>query len=355
MYSTTAYIYQQISRVMLIDTSGGYFTARPNLMYSKTLTVNKGVDNVLLFEFINQDQKPVNITGSSFVFRLLNQSGDAVLLSKEMTALSAALGRVKVVLDPADTDIITSQPASYSIVRTAGDYEQAVFTDANSSARATCNIVDSVLPQFIPSKELTVPDVYGKEQYLSSAPNSWPDWALNPQPMNGNQTSEYYSSQIKTTGASLTTIKMDLVHYTGIIKAQGAENYESVWYNIGSAVEYFDETGPVYINVEGFHPLIRLAFNNQYGYGATATATVVDGEVTGISLDYPGLNYIAAPYIQILGDGTGATATATVAAGGVSTITVTNGGIGYVPILLGSPISARVLISNGIIQYLEYR
>ena len=326
-------------------------------MYSKTLTVNKGVDNVLLFEFINQDQKPVNITGSSFVFRLLNQSGDAVLLSKEMTALSAALGRVKVVLDPADTDIITSQPASYSIVRTAGDYEQAVFTDANSSARATCNIVDSVLPQFIPSKELTVPDVYGKEQYLSSAPDSWPDWALNPPGAYGNvfNDPQRFSSHVNSNGSSLTTFQMEMDHFTGNVKAQGAQTYESVWYNIGSAVEYFDETGPVYLNVEGFHPLIRLAFNNQYGYGATATATVVDGEVTGISLNYPGLNYIAAPYIQILGDGTGATATATVAAGGVSTITVTNGGIGYVPIQLGSPISARVLISNGIIQYLEYR
>jgi hypothetical protein len=71
MYSTTAYLYQQIIRVLLIDTSGGYFTARYDPVYAKTLTVNKGVDNVLLFEFINQDQKPVNITGSTFRFRLL--------------------------------------------------------------------------------------------------------------------------------------------------------------------------------------------------------------------------------------------------------------------------------------------
>ena len=83
MYSTTAYLYQQIIRVLLIDTSGGYFTARYDPVYAKTLTVNKGVDNVLLFEFINQDQKPVNITGSTFRFRLMNQAGNELLLERK--------------------------------------------------------------------------------------------------------------------------------------------------------------------------------------------------------------------------------------------------------------------------------
>ena len=70
MYSTQAYIYQQITRVLLIDTgSGETFTYRYNPVYAKQLTINKGVDNVLLFEFINQQEKPVNINGSNFLFR----------------------------------------------------------------------------------------------------------------------------------------------------------------------------------------------------------------------------------------------------------------------------------------------
>ena len=94
MYSTTIYLYQQIIKVLLVDTSGGYFTARYDPVYAKQLTVNKGVDNVLLFEFINQEEKPVNITGSSFVFRLMNQTGDQLLVEKPMVTLSATLGRV---------------------------------------------------------------------------------------------------------------------------------------------------------------------------------------------------------------------------------------------------------------------
>ena len=135
MYSTTVYLYQQITRVLLIDTGGGYFTARYDPVYAKTLTINKGVDNVLLFEFINQDQKPVNITGSSFVFRLVNQAGDRLLLTKSMEVLSASTGRVKVVLDTDETINLESQPASYSIQRTSGNYVQAVYVNANSEAR----------------------------------------------------------------------------------------------------------------------------------------------------------------------------------------------------------------------------
>ena len=191
MYSTTAYLYQQITRVLLIDTSGGYFTARYDPVYAKQLTVNKGVDNVLLFEFINQDQKPVNVTGSTFVFRMISQNGDELLLSKEMEILSAATGRVKVVLTGEDTIDLIAQPASYSIQRTSGNYVQAVYTDANSQARADCNIVDSILPQFQDSANLTIPTIYGPMSWPQNPPSGWPDWALNPQPINYTQTTEF--------------------------------------------------------------------------------------------------------------------------------------------------------------------
>jgi hypothetical protein len=356
MYSTTAYLYQQITKVLLIDTSGGYFTARYNPVYAKQLTINKGVDNVLLFEFINQEQKPVNITGSAFVFRLISQDGDELLLSKDMTILSAPLGRVKVTLDTADTINLMAQPASYSIQRTSGDYVQAVYTDANSQARADCNIVDSVFPEFQLSNNLTIPTIYGPTSWPQNPPAGWPDWALTPQPQNYTQTTEFYSSEIPTHGASLTTIKMDLHHFTGTIKAQAAEDYESAWYDVTASTQYLNETSTIYLNVPGFHPLIRVAFNQSQGWGAQATATVVDGVVTGITLQNPGQNYIAAPNVIIVGNGAGAEAVASYAGDGqVGAITVTAGGAGYLPITFGSPTYANVVINNGTVTNLLYR
>ena len=359
MYSTTIYLYQQVIRVLLIDTSGSYFTARYDPVYAKQLTVNKGVDNVLLFEFINQDEKPVNITGSTFKFRLLNQTGDRLLLEKDMITLSATLGRVKVVLDTADTIEILAQPGSYSIERTQGNYVQAAFTDANAGARADCNIVDSVFPQFIASQPVTIPTIYGKNAWPQAGPSSWPDWALNPQPLNAYYLTEYYSSHINTTGASMTTIKYDLVHFTGTIKAQAAQDYEALWVDVTNSREFFDETGTFYLNVVGFHPLLRLGINNSQGYGASATATVIDGVVSSIVVNNPGTGYVAAPCVQILGNGAGAEAVATGinSSGGVAAITVTNGGSGYLPLnFSGNENQAvTVLLTTGYVTNIFYR
>ena len=356
MYSTTVYLYQQITKVLLVDTSGGYFTARYDPVYAKQLTVNKGVDNVLLFEFINQEEKPVNITGSSFVFRLMNQTGDQLLVEKPMVTLSATLGRVKVVLDNTDTINITAQPGSYSIQRTAGDYVQAAYVDANSGARADCNIVNSVLPAFVPSEMLTIPTIYGKAQQLVPGPTNWPDWALYPQPVNTTQLTEFFSSHMPTNGQSLTTVKMDLDHFTGTVKFQAAETYESVWYDVTSSQQFLNETSTQYFNVVGFHPLIRAAFNNSQGSQAQATAVVTNGVVTAINVTNPGQGYVAPPKVQILGDGAGAEAIVTSVSGGVvGSITVTNGGSGYLPLQYQGTVCAQVLITTGYITNLQYR
>ena len=356
MYSTTVYLYQQITKVLLVDTSGGYFTARYDPVYAKTLTVNKGVDNVLLFEFINQEEKPVNITGSSFVFRLMNQTGDQLLLEKPMVTLSATLGRVKVVLDIEDTINFVAQPGSYSIQRTAGDYVQAAYVDANSGARADCNIVDSILPTFVPSQLLTIPTIYGKAQQLVPGPTNWPDWALYPQPVNTTQLTEFFSSQIPTNGQALTTVKMDLDHFTGTIKFQAAENYESVWYDVTDSYTYLNETSTQYFNVVGFYPLIRAAFNNRQGFGAQAPDVVTDGVITAINVTNAGQGYVAPPKVQILGDGAGAEAIVTsVGNGQIGAIEVINGGSGYLPLQYQGTVCAQVLISTGYITNLQYR
>jgi len=356
MYSTTVYLYQQITKVLLVDTSGGYFTARYDPVYAKQLTVNKGVDNVLLFEFINQEEKPVNITGSTFMFRLMNQTGDQLLVEKPMVTLSATLGRVKVVLDNEDTINITAQPGSYSIQRTAGDYVQAAYVDANSGARADCNIVNSVLPAFVPSEVLTIPTIYGKAQQLVPGPTNWPDWALYPQPVNTTQLTEFFSSHMPTNGQSLTTVKMDLDHFTGTVKFQAADTYESVWYDVTSSQQFLNETSTQYFNVVGFHPLIRAAFNNSQGSQAQATAVVTNGVITAINVTNGGQGYVAPPKVQILGDGAGAEAIVTsVGNGQIGAITVTNGGSGYLPLQYQGTVCAQVLISTGYITNLQYR
>ena len=381
MYSTQAYVYQQITQVLLIDTGAGEtFTYRYDPVYAKRLTINKGVDNVLLFEFINQQEKPVNITGSTFVFRVLNTDSDEILIQENMVILNAATGRAKVTLTSEQLLEVLAQPARYSISRTSGNLTEAVFVDAQAGARAPVDIVDSVLPEHVPSAPLTIPTTKISAQ-LSYDGGAWSQYPISPltgQPTGENYifntlaNTEYFSSFIEPTSA-VTTIQMTLVGYTGTIKAQAAENYQSIFYNVTPSTTYLNETRTIYMNIVGWFPLLRLCFNNsifgvpdQPSSPALATATVTDGVVTGINITNGGSGYLAPPRIVIVGNGSGARATATINNTGVVTgITITNGGAGYWPLPNVGPnvpapanpanLGAAVLITTGYVVDLLYR
>jgi len=372
MYSTTAYLYQQLTRVITIDTSGAYFTLRYDPVYAKKLTVNKGVDNVILFEFINQDEKPVNISGSTLTFRMLSQNGDAILTEKPMVIINAAYGRAKVTLEAADLSTVLAQPASYSIARASGNLIEAVFTDAQAGARAPVDIVDSVYPGFVPSAEVTIPttNLSGQTSYGGSSGSLYPSWALQGgQPQgtsNPYQSTEFYSSFIEPIGP-VTTIQMDLVHYTGTIKAQAAETYQSLWYNVTDSTTYLNETKTIHMTIVGWHPLLRLCFNNSIyttalngqqvlGAPAQATATVVQGVITGVNVINVGTGYLAPPMVEFIGEGAGAEAVATIdeTNGTVTGVTLISGGSGYRPNPNGMQ-SVAVVLSTGYVLDIKYR
>ena len=253
MYATTAYLYQQIQSVLLIDTSGAYFDARWDPVYAKNLTLNLGVDNVILFQFQNQDQRPVNISGATFTFRIISQNGQDLLFAKEMVALNAATGRAKDTIKSEETQHYQEQPASYSIEISSGVLDQAVFTDDQAGARGVINLINSVYPAFRASQLLTVG---------SQAPV-------------GNV---YYTSTVTTDGAPLTTFQLDTDNVTGNITVQGATAATAntvEWYDVpfedlstGNTINQLDLTNSTErlgINVAGFHPYIRLELNFSTG------------------------------------------------------------------------------------------
>ena len=156
-----------------------------------------------------------------------------------------------------------------------------------------------------------------------------------------------------------------MIGYTGTIKAQAAETYQSIWYNVTPSTQYLNKTETIHMTVVGWHPLLRLCFNNSvtttgidgtnFGIAAMANAVVTDGVVTSVSVTSPGSGYQAPPLITFVGDGAGATATSTIGAGGDLTgITLTSGGSGYRPNPY-SMISIGVIISTGHAVNIKYR
>jgi hypothetical protein len=249
MYSTTAYLYQQIQPVLLIDISGvgATFDRRWQPVYAKSLKLNLGVDNVILFQFQNQDQKPVNITGSTFTFRVISQDGQNLLYAKELVVLNAATGRAKVTIPSSENVYFQPQPASWSLEVSSGVLEQAVLTDDYSGARGDIDIVDSVFPAFVASQVLTIP---------SQAPAN----------------NVYYSSTVTTDGFNLTTFQLDSATLTGNLAVQGSSDataYTVEWYNVQfedlktgntvSNVQFTNSSERLGFNVEGYHPYLRLS------------------------------------------------------------------------------------------------
>jgi hypothetical protein len=81
--------------------------------YAKPLTLHKGVDNRLQFQFINQEQKPIDITGKSITCRILNYEGNAILLQKALTLQLPATGICELILNAADIEDIPAQKCYY--------------------------------------------------------------------------------------------------------------------------------------------------------------------------------------------------------------------------------------------------
>jgi hypothetical protein len=255
MYVTTAYLYQQIQTVLLIDISGQgeTFDRRWKPVYAKNLKLNRGVDNVILFQFQNQDQRPVNISGATFTFRMIDQEGENLLYAQELVVLNAATGRAKVTIPAVDTFVFDPSPASWSLEISSGVLDQAVFTDDYAGARGVIDIVDSVFPAFVASSELTIPN---------QAP----------------QGNIYYTSTLETDGAPITTFEIDVANVTGNLSVQGSSDataYTVEWYDVDfedlktqntvANINFAQSTEKIGINVEGYHPYLRLSFGINSG------------------------------------------------------------------------------------------
>lgn len=332
MYSTTAYLYQQKHQVIMIDTSGEYFDRRYAPVYSKKLSINKAVDNVILFQFVNQDQKPVNVTGSSFVFRVISQDGLETLYTKDMDILNAQYGRAKVVIPREDFLTIEAQPAGWSIERNSGVLMEPIFVDDYASARGMVDIVDSVRPEYQDSGIMTIPT------------------HIQPSPSNPNR---IHTSEVYRQGHTLTTFQMDFDNFTGNIIPQGSDSYLGPWYNISDQRTYTSRYERDHFNVQGNHGWIRFEIN-QWGTSASANITVgqTGGQVTNINLTGGGNGWygVETPRVTVVGVGTGATANATAANAVVNSVTLDSGGEGYVPSL-----QPQVIIDDGAITRIVYR
>lgn len=251
-YSTAAFIFTQRQIVILLS---GNSPRAFMPVYAKTMNLHKGVDNKLQFQFLNQEQKPVDITGKEITCRIINYDGTEVLIKKALTLELPLTGIAYLQLNAAEIEDIPAQMCHYSLEIPVGEFGYPVFVDPAAGARGQINVVNSILPSFVPSETVTIPtgQPFPNLDSNNSIANVLP---------NANT---YYSSVINTEDNPIITLQAHLHEFNGEVSVEGTFNSQLTdWYPISSE-EYLETTETVGYTIHGFHPFLRMVFTSNTG------------------------------------------------------------------------------------------
>ncbi len=247
MYATSVFYYIQRQIVVLLS---GYSPRKYMPVYAKPLTLNKGVDNKIQFQFLNQEQKPVDITGKSITCRILNYTGTQVLIRKALNLDFALTGIASLNLNAADIEDIDAQRAYYSLEIPVGEFDYPVFVDSNAGARGDMNIVNSVLPSFVPSQSVSIPT----GQPFPNISNS-----------SGNTNLVYDTSIINTQSNPVLTIQTHYDEYYGNVAILGSSIVDGDFYVIQADDDLANVTETRGYTIHGYHPFVKVEFTSNSG------------------------------------------------------------------------------------------
>ena len=251
-YSTAVFYFTQRQIVVLL---AGNSPRAFMPVYAKTLNLHKGVDNKIQFQFLNQEQKPVDITGKTITCRIINYNGTEVLITKALTLELPLTGICYLYLSAADLENIDAQKCYYSLEIPVGEFDFPVFVDPAAGARGDINILNSVLPSFVPSQIVTIPTG-------QPFPNLDPNVNANNPLTNANT---YYSSVINTQDNPILTIQTKLTEYNGDVAIEGTCNQQLTdWYPI-TTESYDNVSKTTGYTIYGYHPFVRMVFTSNAG------------------------------------------------------------------------------------------
>jgi hypothetical protein len=218
--------------------------------YAKPLTLHKGVDNRIQFQFLNQEQKPVNVTGKSITCRILNYDGTEVLVRKALDLDFALTGIASLRLNAAEIEDIPAQKAYYTLEIPEGTFDFPVFVDQNAGARGDMNSVNSILPSFVPSEIVTIPT----GQPFPNINNS-----------SGNTNLVYYTSVINTQDNPILTIQTQYEEYYGNVTILGSSIVDGDFYVIQADDDLANVTETKGYTIYGYHPFVKVEFTSNSG------------------------------------------------------------------------------------------
>jgi len=113
-------------------------------VYSGILKATKGVDTVIEFQFLDQNQKPVNLESTPLTFKMIDSYENSTLLSKGMAVTVPEKGKATVTLSDTDLSSIDTQRAKYSVTRVKGGLTELAYVDDNAGTQGYIDILPEI-------------------------------------------------------------------------------------------------------------------------------------------------------------------------------------------------------------------
>lgn len=131
MITVKTYLYPNTVVVQVFDPT--IFTTRNRVVYSRPIKVYQGVDNPIQVIVMNQDQKPVDLTGSSMLASIQDPTNQVTVNSYPVTWANIQLGQGTFVLDRATIDSLENRfyKLTFSTTVTNTDTTTPVYIDDN--------------------------------------------------------------------------------------------------------------------------------------------------------------------------------------------------------------------------------
>ena len=147
MYATKIYLYKQNQLGIFFnqDADNGINNSQRNrYMYSGILKATKGVDTVIEFQFLDQNQKPVDLESTPLTFKLISSEDNSALLSKGMAVTVPSKGKATITLTDTDLSSIDTQRAKYSVTRVKSGLTELAYVDDNAGSQGYIDILPEV-------------------------------------------------------------------------------------------------------------------------------------------------------------------------------------------------------------------
>jgi len=122
---------------------------RNRVVYTRTINLYKNIDNIVKLKVLNSDQKPVNITGYTLTFNMVDDyvyANANVVLQSNVTISNANLGLCTVTISSNDLVQLDREKYTFNVLVDNGSANIAAYVDDNWGASGQIFLSNSAYP-----------------------------------------------------------------------------------------------------------------------------------------------------------------------------------------------------------------